>query len=84
MQRSLDYYESQIGMGQVTQLWVMAGGKDLTPLINAMQSVLTANIEQPNIAEKLKQLTDINILHHEHDMNNSVLALGGALAHVAS
>lgn len=84
VQRSLDYYESQIGMGQVTQLWVMAGGKDLTPLINAMQSVLTANIEQPNIAEKLKQLTDINILHHEHDMNNSVLALGGALAHVAS
>lgn len=84
VQRSLDYYESQVGMGQITQLWVMAGGKDLTPLIDAMQPVLTANIEQPDIAEKLKQLTDINILHHEHDMNNSVLALGGALAHVAS
>lgn len=84
VQRSLDYYESQVGMGQITQLWVMAGSIDLTYLVEAMQPVLTAQIEQPNIAEKFKQLTDIHILNNDDDMNNSVVALGGALSYVAS
>lgn len=83
VQRSLDYYESQLGMGQITKLWIMAGDVDLTSVVDAMQPVLTAKIEQPNVAEKIKSLTDINILNNEDNMNNSIMALGGALAYVA-
>lgn len=84
VQRSLDYYESQLGMGQITQLWLMAGDKDLTNLVDAMQPVLTAQIEQPDINEKLSQNAGIQVLHSTNDINNSVTALGGALAYVAS
>lgn len=82
VQRSLDYYESQLGMGQITQLWVMAGDVDLTYLVEAVQPILTAHIEQPNVVEKIKLLTDINIPNSEDNMNNSIMALGGALAYV--
>ena len=84
VQRSLDYYESQVGMGQINQLWVMAGDVDLTYLVEAMQPALSAKIEQPDIAKKVEQLTGIQILKNEGDLNNSVVALGGALAYVAS
>jgi MSHA biogenesis protein MshI len=80
VQRSLDYYESQLGMDQITQLWIMAGDMDLTALVDAMQPVLTAHIEQPDIACKLVQQSGIKI---SGDINQSVTALGGALAYVA-
>ena len=83
VQRSLDYYESQLGMGQITQLWLMSGNVDLTHLVDAMQPALTANVEQPNISEKLKS-ADINIADSINEMNSTVMALGGALAYVAS
>jgi len=81
VQRSLDYYESQLGMGQITQLWLMAGDLDLSDVIDVMQPVLTASIEQPNIAEKLQQNTGIEIAAGCSDMNCKTLALGGALAY---
>jgi len=81
VQRSLDYYESQLGMGQITQLWLMAGDLDLTDVIDAMQPVLTAGIEQPNIAEKLQQNSGIEIAAGCSDINCVTLALGGALAY---
>ena len=83
VQRSLDYYESQLGMGQITQLWLMSGNIDLTHLVDAMQPALTANVEQPNILEKLKH-ADINIADSIEEMNSTVTALGGALAYVAN
>lgn len=83
VQRSLDYYESQLGMGQITQLWLMSGNIDLTHLVDAMQPALTANVEQPNILEKLKH-ADINIADSIEEMNSTVMALGGALAYVAN
>lgn len=83
IQRSLDYYESQLGMGQITQLWVMAGDTDLTYLVDTMQPSLTTQIEQPNIAEKIKGLADIKIIKNESNIQNSIMALGGALAYVA-
>ena len=83
IQRSLDYYESQLGMGQITQLWIIAGDTDLTNLVDAMQPALTTNIEQPNITEKIKGLADIKILKNENNINSSIMALGGALAYVA-
>jgi MSHA biogenesis protein MshI len=84
VQRSLDYYESQLGMGQITQLWLMSGDRDLTDLIEAMQPALTAKIEQPDIADKLQKNTNISISTGCGNLNNTTLALGGALAYVAS
>ncbi len=83
VQRSLDYYESQLGMGQITQLWLMGGSVNLMHLVDAMQPVLTANVEQPDIADKLQQ-KGVKIADSVSDINKSVTALGGALAYVAS
>jgi Tfp pilus assembly PilM family ATPase len=80
VQRSLDYYESQLGMGQITQLWIMAGGVDLTSLVDAMQPALAAYIEQPDVAGKLVKKSGAKV---SGDINDSVKALGGALAYVA-
>lgn len=84
VQRSLDYYESQLGMGQITQLWLMSGDRDLTDLIEAMQPALTARIEQPDITDKLQKNTNISVSDGCENLNNTTLALGGALAYVAS
>lgn len=84
VQRSLDYYESQLGMGQITQLWLMAGDKDLSNLVEELQPALTATVEQPNIKEKLSQGAGIHVSDKGADINDSVTALGGALAYVAS
>ncbi len=84
VQRSLDYYESQLGMGQITQLWVMAGDRDLTSLVDAMQPALTALVEQPNLITKLSEVAGINISASSDEVNNTVTALGGALAYVRS
>ena len=84
VQRSLDYYESQLGMGQITQLWLMGGNVDLTYLVDAMQPALTAHIEQPDIADKLQQQAGIKISDNVTDMNQSVTALGGALAYASN
>jgi MSHA biogenesis protein MshI len=83
VQRSLDYYESQLGMGQITQLWIMGGNTDLTHLVDAMQPALTAHIEQPDISCKLVQKLGIKVPDDINDINKSVTALGGALAYVA-
>lgn len=84
VQRSLDYYESQLGMGQITQLWLMSGARDLSILIEGMQPALMAKIEQPDIANKLQQNAGISISDRCVSLNSSTLALGGALAYVAS
>jgi MSHA biogenesis protein MshI len=83
VQRSLDYYESQLGMGQITQLWLMGGDRDLKDLVDAMQPLLTAHIEQPDIADKLAQKVGMEVSDDVIDINKSVTALGGALAYAA-
>jgi MSHA biogenesis protein MshI len=82
VQRSLDYYESQLGMGQITQLWIMGGDRDLKDLVDAMQPLLTAHIEQPDIADKLAKKVGVEVSNDVIDINKSVTALGGALAYV--
>lgn len=84
VQRSLDYYESQLGMGQVTQIWLMSGDEDLSSLVESMQPALTANIEQPNMTDRLNALADFTVNPACEDINKSLIALGGALAYVAS
>jgi MSHA biogenesis protein MshI len=81
VQRSLDYYESQLGMGQINQLWLMGGDNDLKDLVDAMQPLFTAHIEQPDIADKLARKVGIEV--SDDVINKSVTALGGALAYVA-
>ena len=84
VQRSLDYYESQLGLGQITQLWLMAGDRDLTDLVDVMQPALTANVEQPNMAETLKKNGDFAIAEGCSGINCVTIALGGALAYEPS
>jgi len=84
VQRSLDYYESQLGLGQITQLWLMAGDLDLIDLVDAMQPLLMANVEQPNMAETLRKNADIAIAKECSAMNSVTIALGGALAYEPS
>ena len=81
MQRSLDYYESQLGMGQITRLWLMSEGIDLTDLVEAMDTRLTAAVEQPNIAVMLEKL-NFHIKSEHKNLNEVSVAIGGALAYV--
>ena len=80
VQRSLDYYESQLGMGQITRLWLIASGFDLTHLVDAMGSSLTAQIEQPDFTEILIQL-GIKLEACNGPFNKMAIAMGGALAY---
>ena len=81
VQRSLDYYESQLGMGQITRLWLMSEGIDLTDLVEAMDTRLTAAVEQPNIAVMLEKL-NFHIKSEHKNLNEVSVAIGGALAYV--
>jgi MSHA biogenesis protein MshI len=83
VQRSLDYYESQLGMGQITRLWLMSGDIDLTDLIEAMDTRLTAKIEQPSITEMLKGM-NFHIRGEDKYLNSVSVAIGGALAYAGS
>lgn len=41
LQRSLDYYDSQVGMGQVGQLWLLpVAGLDVTSLVEQLEDVM--------------------------------------------
>jgi MSHA biogenesis protein MshI len=84
VQRSLDYYESQLGLSQITQLWLMAGDQDLTDLVEAMQPALNANIEQPNMSDVFQQKAGITIAENCSNMNCAAIALGGAFAYELS
>ncbi|MEH6448579.1 MAG: hypothetical protein V7765_07905 [Oleispira sp.] len=84
VQRSLDYYESQLGLGQITQLWLMAGNRDLADLVDAMQPLLMANIEQPSMADALKTNAGLAITEECSELNCVTIALGGALAYEPS
>ena len=83
VQRSLDYYESQLGMGQITRLWLMSGNIDLTDLVEAMDPRLTAKVEQPNIAEMLEKI-NVHIKSDDENLNGVSVAIGGALAYAGS
>jgi MSHA biogenesis protein MshI len=83
VQRSLDYYESQLGMGQINRLWLMSGDEDLSDLVTEMNDQLSAKIEQPDISKMLEQI-DFHINSHNQKINSAAVALGGALAYVGS
>lgn len=83
IQRSLDYYESQLGMGQITKLWLVASGPDLVNLVIAMEPGITAKIEQPNFSEMLN-LLGVETNGCRDDLNHTAVTLGGALAYAGS
>jgi len=80
VQRSLDYYESQLGMGQITRLWLMSGDEDLTDLVEIIKPRLSARIEQPNIGRMLKEMS-FQLGSDSERLNSSAIAIGGAAAH---
>ena len=83
VQRSLDYYESQLGMGQINRLWLMSGNEDLTELVIAMGDQLSANVEQPDISKMLEEI-NFHIASGHEDLNSATMAIGGALAYDGS
>ena len=80
VQRSLDYYESQLGMGQITRLWLMSGDEELAELVEIIAPRLSARIEQPNIGAMLKEM-NFQLGHGDQGLNSSAIAIGGAAAH---
>ena len=83
IQRSLDYYESQLGMGQITRLWLMAENVDLADLVEAMDMRLTAAVEQPVISEMLEKV-DFHLVDGNKYLNSVSVAIGGVLSYVGS
>ncbi|MBL4796869.1 MAG: hypothetical protein JKY50_05620 [Oleispira sp.] len=83
IQRSLDYYESQLGMGQINRLWLMSGNEDLTELVIAMGDQLSANVEQPDITKMLEEI-NFHIAGGHENLNSATMAIGGALAYAGS
>lgn len=80
IQRSLDYYESQLGMGQINNLWLMSGDENLTDLVTAMGDQLSAKVAQPNIL-KMLETVNFHITCDNKSLNSAAIAIGGALAH---
>jgi MSHA biogenesis protein MshI len=82
VQRSLDYYESQLGMGQINHLWLMSGDENLSDLVTAMGNQLSAKVEQPDIFNLLEKI-NFHIACDAKDLNSTTVAIGGALAYAA-
>jgi MSHA biogenesis protein MshI len=83
VQRSLDYYESQLGMGQITRLWLVSGGRDLADLVEVMGNQLSVKIEQPDITKMFIEL-GFQIASDIEELNSTAIAIGGALAYDGS
>ena len=81
VQRSLDYYESQLGMGQITRLWLMSSDENLVDLVEMIAPRLSARIEQPNIGAMLQEM-NFQLGSGSEGLNSSAIAIGGAAAHV--
>jgi len=80
VQRSLDYYESQLGMGQITRLWLISEREDLSDLVEIMDAQFFVKIEQPDITKMFKKL-DFQIASDIEELNRMAVAIGGALAY---
>ena len=83
VQRSLDYYESQLGMGQITRLMLLSDGTDLADLVEVMGDKLSVKIEQPDITKKFKEF-NFDIADEITELNSTAVAIGGALAYDGS
>jgi MSHA biogenesis protein MshI len=80
VQRSLDYYESQLGMGQITRLLLVSGGRDLIGLVELMGDQLSVKISQPDITKKFNDIS-FNVSDDISELNSTAVAIGGALAY---
>jgi len=76
IQRSLDYYESQMGQTPVTELLV-APRPDGAMLAASLQEVLPVKVSMLEFAQKLESAPDIS----EEMRHASLFAIGGALRH---
>ncbi len=83
VQRSLDYYESQLGMGQINRLMLLSDGTDLADLVEVMGDKLSVKIEQPDITKKFKEF-NFYIADDITELNSTAVAIGGALAYDGS
>ena len=54
IQRSLDYYESQMGKGQITKIVIVQRQHDTKAMVNALDQLLSAKVTSINLAEELE------------------------------
>lgn len=73
VQRSLDYFESQYGLGQVDGLQLLAPN---TALAEAFNEAAAAFLTVPVIQDKLEYLTGAD-MHEEQNAEEKLIAIGG-------
>ena len=84
IQRSLDYYESQLGMGQISNLWVFSSQVDLSPLCEKIKPMIHTKTKQLDLNSSLPKAGVVDVSGTCKGLNQSLLSLGGALSYVAS
>lgn len=84
IQRSLDYYESQLGMGQISNLWVFSSQVDLSALCEKIKPMIHTNAKQLDLNSSLPKAGVVDVAATCEGLNQSLISLGGALSYVAS
>jgi MSHA biogenesis protein MshI len=84
IQRSLDYYESQLGMGQINNLWVFSSQVDLSALCEKIKPMIHTKAKQLDLNSSLPKAGVVDVSASCVGLNNALISLGGALSYVAS
>lgn len=75
IQRSLDYYESQMGQGHINRLLVAPRKQDTAALVAQLNDIMGVKVEAMNLGERLDSDVDLPA-----DLQQTcLLAIGGAL-----
>ena len=60
IQRSLDYYESQMGKGQITKMIILQRQHDTEAMVSALDQLLSAQVTSINLADKIEFEAEIS------------------------
>lgn len=84
IQRSLDYYESQLGMGQISNLWVFSEQVDLSLLCEKIKPMLHTNAKQLDLNSSIPKAGIIDVAGDCEGLDKSLITLGGALSYAGN
>ena len=75
IQRSLDYYESQMGKGQVTKIFIAQRQFDTQDMVKVLDESLTAQVTSMNMADRMQ--SDVTLTPETQQIAS--LAIGATL-----
>lgn len=75
IQRSLDYFENQLGKGLINQMALLPSPGESPELLESLRANLSVNIERLNLAQWLPDAPMLS----EHVQSRCAIAIGGAL-----